>query len=176
MNTRCYRCLLRMSCERYQRAKGTETIKDCEQYHSVPRPEPHRRLMSAVLERPLDKREFVHHINGIHADNRLDNLFICSPAEHSRIHRFMEKGISRADAILSIMDHRYSVPFLDAPFLQAAIKKHAMGRGKSGRTGQTTGVKGKGVIDAPVRLKAKQGDRAEGGPGDPPMAQERRCT
>jgi hypothetical protein len=57
---------------------------------------------------------------------------------------------------------------LDAHFLQSAIKKHAMGRGKSGRTGQTTGVKGKGVIDAPVRLKAK--DALEGRPRSP-MAQ-----
>ena len=61
---------------------------------------------------------------------------------------------------------------LDAHFLQAAIKKHAMGRGKSGGTGQTTGVKGKGVIDAPVHLKAKQGDALEDGQAGRPMAQK----
>jgi hypothetical protein len=32
---------------------------------------------------------------------------------------------------------------LDAHFFQNAIKKHAMGRGKSGSKGQTTGVKGR---------------------------------
>jgi len=63
---------------------------------------------------------------------------------------------------------------LDAHFLQSAIKKHAMGRGKSRRTGQTTGVKKKEVVDSPECLKAKQGDALEGGQVGRPSAYEER--
>jgi len=63
---------------------------------------------------------------------------------------------------------------LDAHFLQTAIKKHAMGRGKSTRTGQTTGVNRKGVIDAPICLKAKQGDAPTGVHDGPLEAQDER--
>jgi len=61
---------------------------------------------------------------------------------------------------------------VEGPFLPLEHRKQRMGRGKSRRTGQTTGVKGKGVIDAPVHLKAKQGDALEGGQVGRPMAHE----
>ena len=47
----------------------------------------HRALYERYLERYLNRWESVHHINEVKADNRLENLFLCSIQEHSAIHR-----------------------------------------------------------------------------------------
>jgi hypothetical protein len=68
----------------------------------------HREKMSEAVGRELSKDEHVHHINGNHRDNRIDNLLICSRSEHMKIHSLMRRGISRADAIQAILDNRPS--------------------------------------------------------------------
>jgi hypothetical protein len=46
----------------------------------------HRVIMEKVLGRPLRKDEIVHHINGDFRDNRVENLVITTPAEHTQMH------------------------------------------------------------------------------------------
>ncbi|MBS0654120.1 MAG: HNH endonuclease [Verrucomicrobia bacterium] len=46
----------------------------------------HRRIMEEYLNRKLLPNEHIHHINGDTKDNRLENLQILSPSEHSRVH------------------------------------------------------------------------------------------
>ncbi len=48
----------------------------------------HRVIMEAHLGRRLLSQEHVHHINGIKADNRLENLTLIGNAEHVKLHGF----------------------------------------------------------------------------------------
>jgi len=44
------------------------------------------RLVADTFIKPLEAGEQVDHINGIHADNRVENLRVMSYVEHGRIH------------------------------------------------------------------------------------------
>lgn len=47
----------------------------------------HREIMEIELDRKLKWWEVVHHIDGDKLNNDADNLWVCSPYSHSRIHK-----------------------------------------------------------------------------------------
>ena len=46
----------------------------------------HRNIMEKIIGRKLKPNEDVHHINGIHDDNRPENLAVMTHSEHLRLH------------------------------------------------------------------------------------------
>lgn len=52
----------------------------------------HRLVVDIFSEKPLEKDEVVHHINGDKTDNRLENLMVMSKAEHDKLHREQKKA------------------------------------------------------------------------------------
>lgn len=50
----------------------------------------HRYIMECYLNRHLKKNEHIHHINGNKHDNRIENLMIVSPSQHTKLHAIHE--------------------------------------------------------------------------------------
>ena len=50
------------------------------------------RLVAAAFIKPLEKGEQVDHINGIHADNRVENLRVMHYVEHGKVHPLIANG------------------------------------------------------------------------------------
>lgn len=46
----------------------------------------HRYIMENILKRILDRKEIVHHINHVKADNRVENLCLMADSSHKRLH------------------------------------------------------------------------------------------
>lgn len=55
----------------------------------------HRYIMEQHLGRKLESYEVVHHINGNHNDNRLENLQVMTWSEHSKLHGKQPKPSSK---------------------------------------------------------------------------------
>lgn len=72
----------------------------------------HREIMEKYLNRELKRDEQVHHKNGNHTDNRIENLEVMSNKEHQRLH-VLEKTIS-------LTCHRCGKKFkaMDKPFFR----------------------------------------------------------
>lgn len=54
--------------------------------NSIPKELNHRQIVEMHINRPLAKNEVVHHINGIHKDNRIENLVIMDRVVHLTMH------------------------------------------------------------------------------------------
>lgn len=54
----------------------------------------HRLVVENDINRILNKSEVVHHINHIKTDNRIENLFLTTPTEHTRLHK---AGVKQSD-------------------------------------------------------------------------------
>jgi hypothetical protein len=56
------------------------------------------RLMADCFIKPLEKGEQVDHVNGVHSDNRVENLRIMHYAEHARFHPNVTKAAAKQRA------------------------------------------------------------------------------
>ena len=61
----------------------------------------HRHMMEQFIGRTLKHNEWVHHINGDRYDNRIGNLEIISPGDHSRHHNLGRKHSEETKAKVS---------------------------------------------------------------------------
>ena len=72
----------------------------------------HRFVMEQLLGRKLDKDEIVHHINGIRADNRPENLAILDRHQHDTktLQHIWQGRIQDLEAELGRLRNQYTIP------------------------------------------------------------------
>lgn len=63
----------------------------------------HRYVMEQHIGHSLQPNEFVHHLNGDRYDNRIENLEIISPLQHSRFHNLGRKHSPETRTKMSIV-------------------------------------------------------------------------
>lgn len=66
----------------------------------------YRRVMAAVLGRPLGRGETVHHLNGDTSDDRPENLAVVSRSEHAKLHGLGKTGHRRPHKTVCANGHR----------------------------------------------------------------------
>lgn len=65
--------------------------------------EPYRKIIEDHIGRELQTDEVIHHINGNHYDNRLENLMILDSSTHGKLHAAQRiKDSKRIKKIISI--------------------------------------------------------------------------
>ena len=67
--------------KRFRPTKGKHRIKIFQ----------HRWVMEQHLGRKLTKYEHIHHIDIVKTNNNIDNLWLCTPSQHAKAHRSLER-------------------------------------------------------------------------------------
>ena len=76
----------------HKKGKYVYCSSKCQKEHMIDERHPHwkgkgyRRIYEKFLGRKLTSKDIIHHINGNHFDNRMENLMLTDRAGHVRIH------------------------------------------------------------------------------------------
>ena len=88
--------------------------------------EEHRKMVEGFIGRALTRYETVHHINGWHHDNRLENFYVFpSSRTHNRWHAVLRDGTVEPDVLesnLEALKHN-GMPFAEEGVIRSQVAK-----------------------------------------------------
>lgn len=93
-----------IDCSRYISKIGNASTNDYEWKSSGKMYLVHRRIAEDKLGRKLNYSEVIHHINGDHKNNQLDNLIIISRIQHGRLRQFIREQRALIEKSISVQD------------------------------------------------------------------------